>query len=110
MKNQFLTHSFTVDKTPLEVFDAINNVRGWWSGQIEGKTEKLGDEFTYQYEDFNRSTQKITESVPGKKVVWTISDSYLSFVEDKTEWNGTKVILTSLRKMAKPRSALPTKV
>ena len=92
MKNQFLTHSFTVDKTPLEVFDAINNVRGWWSGQIKGKTEKLGDEFTYQYETFHRSTQKITESVPGKKVVWTISDSYLSFVEDKTEWKGTKVI------------------
>ena len=101
MKNQFLTHSFTVDKTPLEVFDAINNVRGWWSGQIEGKTERLGDEFTYQYEDFHRSTQKITESVPGKKVVWTISDSYLSFVEDKTEWNGTKVIFDISQKDGK---------
>jgi hypothetical protein len=92
MKNQNLNHSFTVDKTPKEVFDAINNVRGWWSGQIDGKTEKLGDEFTYRYKDFHRSTQKITESVPGKKVVWTVLDSYLSFVEDKTEWNGTKVI------------------
>lgn len=101
MKNQFLTHSFTVDKTPLEVFDAINNVRGWWSGQIEGKTEKLGDEFTYQYENFHRSTQKITESIPGKKVVWTISDSYLSFVEDKTEWNGTKVIFDISQKDGK---------
>src|SRR5579863_2691029 len=72
MKNQDLNHSFTVNKTPKEVFDAINNVRGWWSGQIDGKTEKLGDEFTYRYKDFHRSTQKITESVPGKKVVWTV--------------------------------------
>jgi hypothetical protein len=92
MKEQYLNHSFTVNKTPKEVFDAINNVRGWWSGQIDGKTEKLGDEFTYRYKNFHRSTQKITESVPGKKVVWTVLDSYLSFIEDKTEWNGTKVL------------------
>jgi len=101
MKNKNLNHSFTVNKTPKEVFDAINNVRGWWSGQIDGKTEKLGDEFTYSYKDFHRSTQKITESVPGKKVVWTVSDSYLSFVEDKKEWNGTKVIFEIARKDGK---------
>jgi hypothetical protein len=99
MKSKDLNHSFTVNKTPKEVFDAINNVRGWWSGQIEGKTEKLGDEFTYRYKDFHRSTQRITESVPGKKIVWTVSGSYLSFVEDKTEWNGSKVIFEiSLKK------------
>lgn len=92
MKEKYLSHTITVDKTPKEVFDAINNVRVWWSGQIEGKTEKLGDVFTYQYKDLHRTTQKITESVPGKKIVWTVTDSYLSFIEDKTEWNGTKVI------------------
>jgi hypothetical protein len=101
MKKQNLNHSFSVNKTPKEVFDAINNVRGWWSGQIDGKTEKLGDEFTYRYKDFHRSTQRITESVPGKKVVWTVSDSYLSFIEDKTEWNGTKVIFDITRKDGK---------
>jgi hypothetical protein len=92
MKDKNLNHSFTVDKTPKEVFDAINDVRGWWSGQIDGKTEKLGDEFTYRYKDFHRTTQKIIESIPGKKVVWLVTDSFLSFVEDKTEWNDTKVV------------------
>ncbi len=101
MKNQFLTHTITVDKPPREAFDAINNVRGWWSGQIDGKTEKLGDEFTYQYKDLHRSTQRITESVPGKRVVWTVLDSYLAFIEDKTEWNGTQVIFDIFPKEGK---------
>src|SRR5208337_5648062 len=34
MKNQGFTASFTVDQSPEEVFKAVNNVRGWWSGEV----------------------------------------------------------------------------
>ena len=91
MNQQSLSLSFTVDQTPAEVFAAINNVRGWWSGQIEGRTDELGSEWTYRYEDLHLSKQKIAELVPGKKVVWEVLDGYLNFVEDKTEWKGTKI-------------------
>jgi hypothetical protein len=101
MYSQNYTTSFTVDQTPKEAFSAINNVRGWWSGQIEGGTSKLGDVFTYRYEDVHYSKQKITEFIPNKKVVWTVLDSKLNFIKDKTEWNGTKVVFEVSRKGSK---------
>jgi hypothetical protein len=92
------TTTMTVDKSPIEVFDAVNNVRGWWSGEIDGSTDKLGALFTYNYKDLHRSTQKITELVPGKKVAWRVVDSRLDFVRDKTEWNGTDIVFKIARK------------
>jgi uncharacterized protein YndB with AHSA1/START domain len=92
METKDYTTTFTVDQSPEEVFDAINNVRGWWSEEVEGSTGELGAEFKFHYKDFHRSTQKITEFVPGKKVVWRVSEARLNFVENKTEWNGTEVV------------------
>jgi hypothetical protein len=92
MDTQSFTTSFTVDQSPAEIFQAITNVRGWWSGEIDGSTDKLGAEFTYRYEDVHRSRQKITEFVPGKKVVWRVLDSEINFVKDKAEWNGTEIV------------------
>jgi hypothetical protein len=98
MNDQNYTTVFTVDQTPEECFAAINNVREWWSGEIEGNTDKLGEEFTYRYKDIHYSKQKITELLPGKKVVWHVVDSYLKFVEDKIEWNGTDIVFDISKK------------
>ena len=40
MKAGGFTTSFVVDHSPQAVFEAINNVRGWWSGEIDGNTDK----------------------------------------------------------------------
>jgi hypothetical protein len=101
MKTKDYTTSFTVDQSPQEVFDAINNVRGWWSEEIDGRTDKLGAEFKFQHKDLHRSTQKITALAPGKKVVWHVSDSRIGFVKDKTEWTGTDVVFEITKKGGK---------
>jgi hypothetical protein len=81
-----------------QVFAATNNVRGWWSQEIEGRTDKLGAEFEFHYKDLHRSTQKITELVPGKKVVWHVTDAHINFVNNKTEWKGTDIVFEISRK------------
>lgn len=101
MKKDGFTASFTVAQTPNEVFTAINNVRGWWSGEVTGETSKLGDEFTYRYKDMHKTTQRVTEFVPGKKVVWHVTDAKLTFVKDKTEWIGTDIVFEIARKDGK---------
>jgi hypothetical protein len=89
--SQNFTTSFSVDETPQEVFDAINNVRGWWSEEIEGRADKLNDEFTYRYKDIHMCRIKLTYVIPGKKVIWHVLENYFNFTEDKTEWKGTEI-------------------
>src|SRR5688572_7457899 len=92
MKNQSFTLSFLVDESPQKVFEAINNVRGWWTPNLEGSTHRLNDEFEVRFGDVHYSKQKLTEVVQNEKVVWLVTDSKLSFVDNKNEWVNTRII------------------
>ncbi len=92
MNTASFTTTLLVDQSPAHAFDAINNVREWWSEEIEGSTDKLNAEFKYHYEDVHRCQMKITEFIPGEKVVWLVMDNYFKFTKDNTEWTGTKII------------------
>jgi uncharacterized protein YndB with AHSA1/START domain len=98
MTDQSFTTTYVVDQTPDEVFAAITNVRGWWSGEIEGDTDQLGAEFSYRHEDIHYSKQRITELIPGQKITWHIVDATLTFADDPHEWIGTNVTFEIARK------------
>ncbi|MDA8309154.1 MAG: SRPBCC domain-containing protein [Actinomycetota bacterium] len=90
------TVSFVVDQPPEAIFEAINDVRGWWSGNVEGETNALGDTFSYRYEDVHFSKQTITEFEPGRRVVWHVEDASLSFTTEPDEWVGSDIMFEIL--------------
>ena len=92
MNKQDYTTTILVSQTPKVVFNAINNVRGWWSEDIEGRTDQLNDVFFYHYKDIHLCKIKLIEVVPDKKVVWQVLDNYFSFIGDKSEWKDTEII------------------
>src|SRR5579872_164319 len=84
--------AFLVDKEHKEAFEAIANVRSWFTQAIEGDTDRSGAVFYYHYQDNHRCTFKITEFEPGKKIVWHVLQNYFKFTKDSTEWTGTDVV------------------
>lgn len=101
MARQDLTYTILVDQTPKQAFDAINNVRGWWSEEIEGKTDKLNETFIYQYEDIHYAQITLIEAVPNEKIVWFIKYNYFKMTKDRSEWTGTKVVFEISKKDTK---------
>lgn len=103
MKPLDFTTNITVEATPQQVFEAINNVRGWWSENIEGTTDTLNAEFSYHYQDVHRCKIRIVEMEPGKRVVWHVLDNYFKFTDDETEWKDTSILFEITEKEGKTK-------
>jgi hypothetical protein len=109
MTTSDFTLTLLTEQNPQEVFQAIINVRGWWSGfyteEIKGSTERPGDEFSFSAAGGAHYCKlKLVEVIPGKKVVWLVTESELSFIEKTDEWTGTKVIFEISEKDGKSDS------
>ncbi|WP_433331993.1 SRPBCC family protein [Spirillospora sp. CA-294931] len=99
---EHLTATMTIDRTPEQVFEAITNVRGWWTENLIGHSAALHDEFVFtddsEYagqtarakEGIRFARFQITEVVPGRRMVWHVVDS--DFIDGTDEWTDTKVI------------------
>ncbi len=84
--------SFTVQRTPQEVFNAINAVTAWWTVNTDGSTRSVGDEFTVQFGDVHFTKQHITAMEPGRHVAWLVTESHLPWLKDAEEWKGTLIM------------------
>ena len=96
MTEQSYTTSVTVDRAPDEVFHAINDVRGWWSEEVEGRTDQVGSQFRYRGHDEantveHLATIRVEQLVPGRRIVWRVLDNHFSFTDDQTEWKDTEI-------------------
>ena len=60
-----LTYTFTVAQSPAEAFAAICDARAWWSGNIEGRTDELGAEWSYEVPEIHFSRVPHHRAGPG---------------------------------------------
>lgn len=51
MSEQRYSTTVSIDREPAAVYAAVNDVRGWWSQQVAGRTDQVGAEFSYRGED-----------------------------------------------------------
>jgi hypothetical protein len=95
MKQDF-AYNFVVSASAKETMERISQVNLWWAKNFKGETAKLNDEFSVYFggpED-TFVNFKISEVIPGKKVVWLVTDCNLHWIKDKKEWKNTEVIWT----------------
>jgi hypothetical protein len=91
VKNQDYSITISANITARDAFNRINSVSKWWTENLEGHSQKLNDEFTVRFGDIHYSKQRLIEVIPDKKVVWLVTDSNLSWLENKHEWTNTKI-------------------
>ncbi|MES1215347.1 MAG: SRPBCC domain-containing protein [Bacteroidota bacterium] len=93
MKNESYNTTIEVDKSAEDVFNCITEVSKWWSKDYDGMSENLNDEFTIHHPGRHYTKQKLVEVIPGKRIVWLVTESELDWLErDKHEWTDTKMI------------------
>jgi hypothetical protein len=95
--------SFNSSKNEKEVYYLLLNVKEWWSGlfneKIIGAFKKIGDEFTFNAGDgIHYSNQKIIELIPNQKIVWLVTESNLSFLNNTNEWANTRICFDIAKK------------
>jgi hypothetical protein len=91
MNKQDYTAAIIVNATAAEAFKAINAVSGWWTKDLEGRSEELNDIFTVRFGETFISIQ-IVELVPYSKIGWLVIDCYKHWLADKEEWKSTAMI------------------
>jgi hypothetical protein len=92
MNDQGHTIELELRGTPREVYDAVLDVRGWWSENVVGDTATVGAEWDYAYEEVHDCRIRVTETVPDERVEWLVLENRFSFTENPAEWVGTRMV------------------
>lgn len=94
MANESFTATIEVINSPEEIFQRITkDVSKWWGGKdLSGRSMIINDEFIVNHPGAHYSKQRLVEVIPGKRLVWLVTESKLSWLKNYEEWTNTKMI------------------
>ena len=82
--------------SPAEALNRVNQVPDWWTRNFTGRAQNPGDTFTDRFGD-TFEDYKVSEVVPGQRVVWQVTDCNLHWIGDRKEWKGTSIVWEASR-------------
>lgn len=90
-KNNFST-SFSAGISAADAIQKISNVPEWWGVTFTGKAAMQNDTFVIRMGGDSFFDMTVSELIPGKRVVWTVTDCNMPWYQDKKEWANTRLI------------------
>ncbi|HYV53500.1 MAG TPA: SRPBCC family protein [Chitinophagaceae bacterium] len=92
MEKKNFQSCITAGISPLEATKKISKVPDWWGVTFSGDSEKQNDRFIVKMGGDSFFNFTITELIPGKRVVWLVTDCHMPWYSNKKEWAHTKLI------------------
>ncbi|HTI10213.1 MAG TPA: SRPBCC domain-containing protein [Puia sp.] len=90
-KNNF-SSSITAKISATEAIKRISDVPEWWGITFSGSAKKQNDTFVVKMGGDSFFNFTVVELIPGKRVVWLVTDCNMPWYSDKKEWANTKLI------------------
>lgn len=92
MENNDFNSSISAKISADEAIKRIGRVPEWWGITFSGHSEKQNDHFIVKMGRDSFFNFTVTELIPGKRVVWLVTDCYMPWYTDKKEWLNTRLI------------------
>ena len=92
MKRNDFTSSFSAKISANEAIGKIGNVPEWWGVTFTGNAKDQNDTFTVKMGGDSFFNFTVTELIPGKRVVWLVTECNMPWYSNKTEWTNTRLI------------------
>ncbi|MCC8424573.1 SRPBCC domain-containing protein [Mucilaginibacter sp. UR6-11] len=92
MKKNDFNSSISAKISADEAIKKISKVPEWWGITFSGSAEKQKDHFIVKMGGDSFFNFTVAELVPGKRVVWLVTDCNMPWYSDKKEWADTKLI------------------
>jgi hypothetical protein len=92
MEKKNFSSKISADISAAEAIEKINHVPGWWGVTFSGNSEKLNDQFVIKMGGDSFFNFTVVELIPGKRIVWLVTDCNMPWYSNKKEWTNTKLI------------------
>ena len=92
MKKNDFSSTISATISADEAIKKISHVPEWWGVTFAGKSEKPNDQFTVKMGGDSFFNFTVTELIPGKRLIWLVTDCHMPWFADKKEWANTQLI------------------